>query len=161
MKRYLDLSPMLRAIGELPAEFEMEKRYLHHIPSGHRLAFDARGIAHVYARCACSELTIGPEQSVEMRAAIASWEESYWRPLVARKAAERRIAEINRAFAEHFRPRSAFRKWWDSIAAVLLGRQKPFSLENIDPALPEDSDLAPCPRRSGVTADQLNRSIAP
>jgi hypothetical protein len=161
MEKYLDLSPMLQAIREQPGEFEMEKRYLHHIPSGHRLAFDAQGNARVYARCACSELAVQPEQSAEMKAAIASWEETYWRPLVARKAAERRVAEINRAFAEHFRRRSATRKWWDNVVAAVLGREKPFSLETIDPKLPEDSDLAPPPGPHAVPMEHMHRSIAP
>jgi hypothetical protein len=151
MENYLDLSPMLRALRERPAEFEMRKSDLHHVPSGHRFAFDAQGNVRIYARCACSELTAWPDQNAEMRTAIASWEETYWRPLVAMKAAERRVAEINRAFASHFQPRSRLRKWWDNVVSAFLGRDRPFSLDSIDPSLPEDSDLAlhPAPQRAG------------
>lgn len=145
MGRYLDVSPMLQAIREQPAAFEMEKQYLLHVPSGHRVAFDAEGYARIHTRCACAELSVSQEQSAEMKAAIAWWEESYWRPLIVRKAAERRVAEINRAFASHFRPRSKLRRWWDNIVRALLGRDIPFSLDAIDPRLPEDVDLAPLP----------------
>jgi len=158
MESYLDLSPMLQAIQERPSEFEMLKSDLSHIPSRHRVVFDVHGVARVYARCACSVLTVRPEQAAELRTAIAHWEESYWRPLMASKAAARRVAEINRTFAAHFHPRSALRKWWDNVIAAILGKTQPLSLNAIDPKLPEDSDLAPtpsqrrAPKKASVTA---------
>ncbi len=160
MDRYLDLSPMLQAISEQPADFEMDKQYLLHVPSGHRVAFDAQGHARIHARCACAEFSVSPAQSAEIEAAIARWEERYWRPLVARKAAEHRVAEIDRAFAVRFRPRSALRKWWDNVVSAALGRDKPFSLDAIDLQLPEDADLAPVPSRHRGRAERI-RSLTP
>jgi hypothetical protein len=121
----------------------MEKQYLLHVPSRHRVAFAAQGYARIHTRCACAELSVSREQSAEMKATIAWWEESYWRPLVARKAAERRVAG-SIVLLLHISGRAA--TWWrDNIVCALLRRDKPFSLDASDPRLPEDVDLALLP----------------
>jgi hypothetical protein len=137
MANFLDLTPMLRAIRERPGEFDMrEGGDLHHLPSRHLVKFDPQGNARIYARCECSQLTVRREQSLEMQEAFQIWTEAYWNPLQARRAAERRVAEINRQFAAHFRPPG---RWWRLLASLrahLLG-----SRFAVDSDLPEDWDL--------------------
>jgi hypothetical protein len=107
---YLDLSPMLQAMRVRPSEFEVQGAYLHHVPSRHLLKFDTSGNARVHARCDCAMLAVSREQSEEMKAAMSAWKVVYWEPHLARIAAEKRAAEINREFASHFRPPSAWRR---------------------------------------------------
>ncbi len=142
MNRYLDLGPMLEAIRERPREFDVRGRYFRDCRNRHRFFFDSHGVVHVDAGSAGAELAIRPEQSEELKQAIHHWEETYWRPFLASKAAERRVAEINRAFTAHFRKSSRWWRWWDRIVSALR-RRHAFSLDRIDPALPEDPDLIP------------------
>jgi hypothetical protein len=107
---YLDLSPMLQAMRVRPSEFEVQGAYLHHVPSHHLLNFDTSGNARVHARCDCAMLAVSREQSEEMKAAMSAWKVVYWEPHLARIAAEKRAAEINREFASHFRPPTAWRR---------------------------------------------------
>jgi hypothetical protein len=141
MKYYLDASPMIRALSESPSEFKMEGKFVRHKPSRHVLKFDVNVNAQLVARCNCSQLPISHQQSDELRAAVAVWMDAYWRPLMAHRAAERRVAEINRAFAEHFRPRSKFRKAFDAVLSFFgLGHPR------VNPALAEDAEFpAPAP----------------
>ena len=157
MANFLDLTPMLRAIRERPGEFDMrEGGDLHHLPSRHLVKFDPQGNARIYARCECSQLTVRREQSLEMQEAFQIWTEAYWKPLQARRAAERRVAEINRQFAAHFRPPG---RWWRLLASLrahLLGSQ--FA---VDSDLPEDWDLVrrvPSPR-AAASALRSERSL--
>jgi hypothetical protein len=124
---YLDINPMIDAIRARPQEFEMVNSYLRHIPSRHLLNFDSRGNAKVHARCDCSMLDVASEQSAEMKTAISAWTVTYWEPLLARRAAERRVIEINREFASHFRPPN----FWRRLLAKLRGD------ERADPILPD------------------------
>jgi hypothetical protein len=144
MEYYLDAGPMIRALSGSPCEFEMDRYGIRHRPSRHWLRFDVNGNAELLARCNCVELPISERQSEELRAAVAVWQDTYWRPLMAREAAERRVAEINQAFAEHFRPRSKLRRAVDALLAFVGISRRP-SLDRIDPSLPEAAELQPRP----------------
>jgi hypothetical protein len=110
---YLDISPMLVALREQPAEFELSGSRLRHIPSRHLFAFTGSGRAIVSrTRCDCAQLTIGYRQSAELRTAVDDWTVSYWQPLLE----ARRVARINRDFARHFRP--GLHRLFDRIAAL-------------------------------------------
>ena len=104
---FIDASPMIRALRQNPSEFEMRYNCVRHRPSRHWLGFDPNGTARLSAHCSCAEFPISAEQSAELRAAVANWKEIYWRPLMAREAAARRVAEINREFARHFQPKNS------------------------------------------------------
>jgi len=119
MTHYLDARPMIRALYTAPGDFEIRRKYLRHRPSRHWLVFDDDGNARVVARCECMVLRINRSQSLQLREAVAIWEESYWQPLLARAAAERRVAEINREFAAHFAPRSKTRAILAALRAWL------------------------------------------
>jgi hypothetical protein len=137
---YLDAGPMIRALSEDPEAFEIRRNCLRHRPSRHWLIFDANGNARIFARCSCAELPISREQSKQLREAFAVWEETYWRPLVAREAAQRRVAEINREFARHFGPKT----WWQRAVDTGLawfGIRASEPHFHIDPSLPEDAEL--------------------
>lgn len=141
MTHYLDARPMIRALYEEPSAFEMRRNCLRHRPSRHWLVFDSDGNARILARCDCMVLPVSREQSEQLHEAAAIWEQSYWQPLLAHAAAERRVAEINREFADHFRPRR--RKWRAVLEALrslfgLVSRQTPFG---IDPSLSEYAEL--------------------
>ena len=140
MENYLDASPMIRALSESPNEFEMKGNLVRHRPSRHMLRFDVRGKAQLVARCNCAELAISREQSDTLRAAVTIWKETYWRPLITREAAERRVAEINRAFAEHFRTRSNFWRAFDAVLSFLrIGDRVSFG--RVDLVLPKGDEL--------------------
>ena len=96
---YLDVSPMTAALRTTPDEFEMDHKWLHHIPSGHRFAFGPKGECELRAQCDCSLLAIKPDQGAGLATAFEEWRLSYWRPI-----------EINREFAAHFRRPSAVRR---------------------------------------------------
>lgn len=96
---YLDVSPMIGALRECPSDFDMSKGQLRHMPSGHRIEFDAFvGSARIHADCACATLRVSSEQSRQLLAAFRQWKRDYWR-----------VVEINRDFAGHFRPSFARR----------------------------------------------------
>jgi hypothetical protein len=137
---YLDASPMVRALSEDPEAFEIRRNYLRHRPSRHWLIFDANGNARIFARCSCAELPVSREQSKQLREAFAVWEETYWRPLVTREAAERRVAEINREFARHFGPKTRWQRAVD-VVSQWFGVRALQPRFRIDPSLPEDAEL--------------------
>ena len=141
MTYYLDARPMIRALYKEPEEFEIRRNCLRHRPSKHWLVFDDEGNARILARCDCMVLPVSREQGQELHEAAVTWEASYWQPLLARAAAERRVAEINREFAGHFRPR----RWRAVIDAVrpLLGLAPRQSAICVDPSLPEEAELLP------------------
>src|SRR5579862_1232217 len=114
---YLDISPMLVALREQPAEFELRGSKLRHVPSRHLFAFTSSGRAIVSrTRCDCAQLTVSERQSTALRAAVDDWTVSYWQPLLARQAEERRVARINRDFARHFKP--GLHRLFDRLAAL-------------------------------------------
>ncbi len=121
---YLDLTPMLQAMRARPSEFEMYGPFLQHIRSQHLLEVDRRGNVHVHARCDCARLEVSREQGEEMMAALSAWRIVYWEPHLAQIEAEKRAAKINREFASHFRPPSA----WRSFLARFLRNDNPVSL---------------------------------
>jgi hypothetical protein len=102
---YLDISPMLVALREQPANFALRGAELHHIPSRHSFGFTRGGRAAVTrAWCDCAALPISETQSAEFKLAFDDWMQCYWQPHQAAEAEARRIAKINRHFASHFRP---------------------------------------------------------
>jgi hypothetical protein len=141
MTYYLDASPMIRALYEEPEEFEIRRNCLRHRPSKHWLIFDDDGNARILARCDCMVLPVSREQSEELHEAAITWEASYWQPLITLAATERRVAEINRKFAGHFRPR----RWRAVVDAVrsLLGLAPRRSASWVDPCLPGSAELRP------------------
>jgi len=151
---YLDASPVIHALWENPSEFELRHNCVRHRPSHHWLTFDRNGAARISARCNCAELPISDEQSAALKAAVTHWEEAYWRPLLARKAAARRIAEINREFARHFGPKT---RWRRAVEAVLIwcGLHASVPHFHIDPLLPEDAELGEPALSSAATSREL------
>lgn len=137
---YLDAGPMIRALSEDPEAFEIYRNCLRHRPSQHWLIFDAEGNGLIFARCSCAELPISREQSKQLREAFASWEDTYWRPLMAREAAERRVAEINREFARHFASKTHCRRTVDAVLAWFGVRGSERRI-HVDPSLPEEAEL--------------------
>jgi hypothetical protein len=119
MTEYLDARPMIRAFYEAPGDFEIRRNCLRHRPSRHWLVFDEAGNARIVARCECMVLRISRRQSRQLYEAAAIWKESYWQPLLARAAAERRVAAINREFAAHFAPRRKGRAVLETLRAWL------------------------------------------
>jgi hypothetical protein len=100
------------------------------------------GSARVLARCDCMVLPVSRDQSEELHEAALTWEEAYWRPLLAHVAAERRVAEINREFAGHF---ARHRRWKSLVDTVrsLLGLDRRRAPPRIGPTLLEHADLRP------------------
>jgi hypothetical protein len=156
MDLYLDAGPMIRALSETPSAFDTDGYVVCHRPSRHWLSFDEEGNARIAARCSCAELPVSREQSTQPWAAVAVWQEIYWRPLIARKAAERRIAEINRAFAQHFRPRSPLRRALDAILSF-CGLKDRLTPAFPDPTMPKDAELRarPLPAAREDERDEL------
>ena len=110
----LDISPMLVALREQPANFELRGAELHHIPSRHSFGFTRGGGAAVTrAWCDCAALPISETQSSQLKIAFDDWMQHYWQPHQAAAAEARRVAKINRHFAAHFRPSLAqrLRRW--------------------------------------------------
>lgn len=102
---YLDISPMLVALREQPANFALRGAELHHIPSRHSFGFTRGGRSAVTrAWCDCAALPISEAQSSEFKVAFDEWIQAYWLPRLAAESEARRIAKINRHFASHFRP---------------------------------------------------------
>jgi hypothetical protein len=89
---YLDLSPMIASLRTRPCDFEMQRGWLHHLPSRHRFKVDREGSVRVEARCDCAVLAVRREQGRELWDAFQQWHSAYWRAI-----------EINREFASHFR----------------------------------------------------------
>jgi hypothetical protein len=121
---YLDLTPMLQAMRARPSEFEMYGPFLQHICSQHLLEVDRRGNVHVHSRCDCARLEVSREQGEEMMAALSAWKIVYWEPHLAQIEVEKRAAKINREFASHFRPPSA----WRRFLALFRRNDSPLSL---------------------------------
>jgi len=144
MTHYLDARPMIRALYEAPEDFEIRRNCLRHRPSKHWVVFDCDGNARIVARCECMVQRISREHSEQLQQAAATWEEAYWRPLLDHAAAERRVAEINREFASHFRARRRWRAVTDAIRALFgIGPRR--SSISVDPLLPEIAKLLPQP----------------
>jgi hypothetical protein len=105
---YLDVSPMIAALGTNPEHFEFTKGSLHHIPSHHRFQFDRKGRVQISALCDCSTLAVSSDQQAALCKAFDEWRVNYWRPI-----------EINKEFASHFDPPSAFRRLLINLTARL------------------------------------------
>jgi len=105
---YLDVSPMMASLRNQPEEFDLRGDWLRHIPSRHSFRFEPSGKVHIRAECDCAFLAIHPEQERRLSDSFESWHASYWRPL-----------EINREFASHFPPRSAWRRLLLALTARL------------------------------------------
>jgi hypothetical protein len=114
MELYLDATPLIRALRENPDEFDMRDGQIVHRASDHALVFDL-GSARLFAGCSCAELPISRAQSEEILLAATIWETTYWRPRAAVEAAKQHVAEINRMFAAHFRPRTPWRRAMDVV----------------------------------------------
>ena len=91
---YLDVGPIIRRLRQNPSEFEMRGAGVHHRPSWPRLTLMRNRNDRIVALCHRIEFPISREQSAVLKAALGTWEEIYWRPLIARKTAERRITQI-------------------------------------------------------------------
>jgi hypothetical protein len=96
---YLDVSPMITALRIQASDFELSRGWLKHAPSRHSFKFDKYGNVTIDARCDCATLSVAPEQSQELWQEFQVWRDVYWRPV-----------EINREFASHFLPTSAFHR---------------------------------------------------
>jgi hypothetical protein len=88
---YLDVNPVITALGTNPDHFAFSSGSLQHIPSGHRFAFDPKGQVRIDAQCACAHLEVRKDQEQELFQAFSDWRRNYWYP-----------SEINRQFAAHF-----------------------------------------------------------
>ena len=108
---YLDVSPMRAALRTTPEQFEMDHGWLHHIPSRHRFSFGPKGDVQLSAQCDCSLLAIKPDQEADLATAFDQWRRGYWYAI-----------EINRQFAAHFAPPSAFRRLLIGLTGALHRR---------------------------------------
>jgi hypothetical protein len=88
---FLDVGPMIVALRTRPADFEMDRSWLHHFPSRHRFNIDPEGNVRVDARCDCAMLHVRREQGRELWNAFQTWHSAYWLPM-----------ETNKEFARHF-----------------------------------------------------------
>jgi hypothetical protein len=122
---YLQLSPLIIALRERPADFEIDRGWLTHFPSRHSFKFDREGNVRSRAYCDCASLSIRPEDGQEFWVAFRTWHTEYWRPI-----------EINREFSAHFRrpnPVQRFVRW-----LVVKARR---SL--LEPMLDQEPDIRP------------------
>jgi hypothetical protein len=108
---YLDVAPMMVSLRTTPEEFEIKNGWLHHIPSRHDFMFDRDGRVQIRAECNCAMLAVKSEQEAALFNSYREWQMSYWHPL-----------QINREFASHFQPRSAFRRILINIVAKIHRR---------------------------------------
>jgi hypothetical protein len=124
---YLELAPAITAIRSRPEEFEFSNDTLYHARSRHRFRFVSEDDMQIHADCDCSFLRASREQTKAFHTAYREWHSSYWRPL-----------EINREFASHFAPPSA----WRRVAIWLLRRllswpeRQPARSTGLETALP-------------------------
>ena len=81
---------------------------------------------------------VSRDQSEEMKAAMSAWKVVYWEPHLAQLEAEKRAARINREFASHFRPPSA----WRRFRALFRRNDSPLSL------IIEDRPIETSPREA-------------
>jgi hypothetical protein len=105
--QYLDVGPMMVALRSAPDEFELTGGWLHHTPSRHSFRFGPHDSIEIRAACDCALLAVRPEQRGELADGFRQWRAIYWRPV-----------RINREFAQHFAPRS----WWRRALIDLTGR---------------------------------------
>ncbi|HZD89248.1 MAG TPA: hypothetical protein VE224_04065 [Pseudolabrys sp.] len=96
---YLDVSPMTVALRTAPDQFEINHGWLHHIPSDHDFMFDGNGHVQIRAQCNCAMLAVHSQQEGPLYSAYREWHGEYWHPM-----------QVNREFASHFAPPSAFRR---------------------------------------------------
>jgi hypothetical protein len=101
---YLDVSPMIVSLRTRPDDFEINRGWLHHVPSRHRFKFDSEGNVRLDARCDCSLLAVKRQQGQELWIAYQEWRAAYWRPV-----------EINKEFASHFRPPNIWQRLYRRV----------------------------------------------
>jgi len=111
---YLDLDPVIVAIRERPAEFEMIRGNLCHLPSSHGFEFAKDGKVRVVADCDCASLSTRSDEAAEFKAAYDAWHANYWQAI-----------EINREFAGHFRRHKGWRQACARILTYLLEHLQP------------------------------------
>jgi hypothetical protein len=131
---YLELSPLISALRDRPADFEIDRGWLTHFPSRHSFKFDREGSVRLHARCDCSRLLIHAEEGQELWTEYKVWREAYWRPI-----------EINREFASHFHRPNVLQR----ILRRLLAKARRFLL---DPALDEEPVNARADRSAAASA---------
>jgi len=112
---YLDLGPMIRRLRQHPSEFYLRYDSVHHRMSGCRLTRIRNRTNRLVACCNGVEFPIVPDQSSILAAALANWEEVYWRPLVARKNSGRRLTSISSGLAVRCGPNT---RWRQRIGAM-------------------------------------------
>jgi hypothetical protein len=148
---------MMCAMRDRPGDFVFEECWLRHRPSGHSFLILRGRLARIETRCSCAELRPDASQTDEFARVFDAWRMDYWQPLQAERAAERRAAEINRQFTNHFRrPSRATRAWmrladaWRAAAQALTRPDPaPLAIElPADPALDRDENPAPQPRET-------------
>src|SRR5271166_4059596 len=116
--RTLDLTPVMAALRERPGEFELCGPILQHRASRHSFRIERGKLAAIEADCSCAQLRADPLQAEQFMAMVRAWTEAYWRPLQIERAATRRVAEINRQFAAHFRPPGRMLRWQMRLQAA-------------------------------------------
>lgn len=126
----LDISPMVAALRSNPEQFEeVGHGQLLHLPSRHDFQFYAGKKVSVSALCDCSSLRISDEQQAQLSDAFREWHATYWRAVL-----------INREFASHFAPPSAFRRLMINLTgrlhrACIAGREKHYPHEETRPSV--------------------------
>jgi hypothetical protein len=101
---FLDAGPMIAALRTRPADFEMDRSWLHHFPSHHRFKIDQKGNVKLDARCDCAILHVRREQGQDLWHAFQIWHAVYWQPTM-----------INREFARHFRSPNLWRRLYRGL----------------------------------------------
>ena len=107
----LDVSPMIAALRVSPDLFEVRNGRLRHLPSRHDFDFDEDGHVRIHALCNCAMLKVAADQERQLVGEIRDWRTNYWAPLM-----------INREFASHFAPQSAWRRGLISLLEWARGR---------------------------------------
>jgi hypothetical protein len=95
--RYLDVLPLIEALRFQPEDFDLDRGWLNHAPSGHRFQFDGLGRVSIEADCGCASMTVKPEQTDELFSTYQVWRREYWTPIAT-----------NREFASHFAKANAW-----------------------------------------------------
>ena len=104
---FLDVGPMILALRTRPAEFEMDRGWLHHYPSRHRFQVDPDGNVRIETRCDCALLHVKREQGQELWNAFQTWQAAYWRPTA-----------INRELARHFQEPSIWQRLYRGLKII-------------------------------------------
>ena len=71
--RTLDLTPMMSAMRDRPADFVFENPWLRHRTSGHSFLILDGALTRIETRCSCSELRPNPSQTDEFARVFTAW----------------------------------------------------------------------------------------